>query len=174
MKKVLKYAGICAFVFALVAFILMLACPSLVYPLEKGDDLTVSGTLGIFGGVAASLDLGIFGKAEATYAATWSAVIAFVLLVVAMVILLAGFLLPLFKVHALDKVAGILNLVAVFALLVAGILIFIEVPCFAGANFDGKADGWTLGAGWVIAGILGIVGAVVAVIPTVFDFLGKK
>lgn len=174
MKKVLKYAGICAFVFALVAFILMLATSALVYPIEKTDDLTVSGTLGIFGGVIASADFGVFGKAEATYDATWSAVIAFILIIVAMIILLAGFILPLLKIHALDKVAGILNLVAVVALIVAAIFIFIEVPCFAGVNLNGKTDGWTLGGGWVVAGILAIVGGVIAILPAIFNFIGKK
>ncbi len=174
MKKLLKYSGICAFVLALVAFILMLSTSALVYPLERTDDATVSGIHGIFGGVVASLDLGIFGKVTGSYNATWSAIIAFVLILVSMIILLAGFVLPLLKVHALDKVAGILNLVAVLALIVAGIFLFIEKPCFAGANGWNSTDGWKLGAGWIVAGILSIFGGVVAILPAAFDFASKK
>ncbi len=170
MKKLLKYSGICAFVLALVAFILMLSTSALVYPIEKTDDATISGIYGIFGGVVA--DLGFLGKA--TYNATWSAIIAFVLIIVSMIILVAGFVLPLLKVHALDKVAGILNLVAVLALIVAGIFLFIEKPCFAGANSWNSTDGWKLGAGWIVAGILAIFGGVVAILPAAFDFASKK
>lgn len=169
MKKVLKYAGICAFVFALVAFILMLATDAMsanVDYIVGSTTLTISGIKGIFGGEI----LNGAGK----YEATWSAVIAFVLLIVAMIILLAGFILPLLKIHALDKVAGILNLVAVVALIVAAIFIFIEIPCFAGANEINNMDGWALGGGWVVAGILAIVGGVIAILPAIFNFIGKK
>ncbi len=169
MKKALKFSGIAAFVLALVAFILMLACPSLAAS-NGSASVEVSGTMGIFGGEIANL--GFLGKVA--YKGTWSAIIAFILIIVAMIILLAGFLLPLFKIHTLDKFAGILNLVAVIALIVAGIFLFIELPCFAGVNWDGNiADGWGLGAGWIIAGILSLLGGVVAILPAVFDFLGK-
>ena len=170
MKKFLQYSGIFAFVLALVAFILMLACPALAY---SNGSLTneIGGTMGIFGGELA--DLGFLGKVA--YKGTWSAIIAFFLLIGAMVILLLGFLLPLFKVHALDKFAGVLNLIAVLALIVAGVFLFIELPCFAGVNWDGKVgDGWALGAGWIIAGILALAGGIVAILPTAADFLSKS
>ncbi len=162
MKKVLKFSGIAAFVFALVAFILMLSCPSVTasgkYTGISGD---FSGVQGIFGGNGVN--------------ATWSAIIAFVLIIAAMIIILAGIILPILKIHALDKVAGVLNLIAVIALVVAGIFLFIEVPCFKGANDIGDTGSLALGlgAGWVIAGILSIIGGVVAILPAVFDFLGK-
>ncbi len=173
MKKLLKYSGICAFALALVAFILILATPALVYPVKNANDGTISGVFGIFGGVYGSISFGPFA-AQGTWNATWSAVTAFILILVAMIILLAGFVLPLLKIHALDKVAGILNLIAIFALIVAGIFLFIELPCFAGANGWNTTDGWDLGAGWIVAGILAILGGVVAILPTVFDFIGKK
>lgn len=174
MKKLLKYTGICSFILALIAFILMLSTNSLEYHGEH-TEAAISGILGTFGGVVASLNLGPLGTVSATYNATWSAVIAFILILVAMIILLAGFILPLLKIHTLDKVAGILNLVAVLALIVAGIFLFIELPCFVGAqNGNVKLDNWTLGAGWIVGGIMCLFAGVVAILPAAFDFLGKK
>ena len=40
MKKFLKFSGICAFLLALVAFILMMATPAVMY---KGDDVIAKG-----------------------------------------------------------------------------------------------------------------------------------
>ncbi len=171
MKKFLKYTGICSFVLALIAFILMLGTDSLVYNYKEGAfsvSTSISGTLGVFGGTYSLMGL------STTCNATWSAIIAFILIVVAMIILLAGFILPLLKIHTLDKVAGILNFVAVIALLVAGIFLFIELPCFASANGGGDYSGWSLGAGWIVAGIFCLLAGLLSVLPAIFDFLGKK
>lgn len=173
MKKLLKYTGICSFILALIAFILMLSTNSLEYHREH-TEAAISGILGTFGGVAASLNLGPLGTYNATYNATWSAIIAFILILVALIILLAGFILPLLKIHTLDKAAGILNLVAVLALIVAGIFLFIELPCFNGANGGGDTTGWSLGAGWIVGGIMCLLAGGVAILPAAFDFLGKK
>jgi len=163
MKKVLKFSGICAAVLVLVAFILQLASSSIHISTDffgytiSGD---VSGTAGTFGSGNAS--------------ATWSAIIAFVLLIVSFVIFVCGAVLPLANVHTLDKVLGILNLVAVVCAILAGIFLFIEVPCYAGANGFNTTDGMGLGVGWVFAGILSILGGVVGILPAVFDFIGSK
>lgn len=69
---------------------------------------------------------------------------------------------------------GILNLVAVVCAILAGIFLFIEVPCYAGANGFNTTDGMGLGVGWVFAGILSILGGVVGILPAVFDFIGSK
>ncbi len=167
MKKVLKFSGVAALLLAIVSFILMLSTSSVSI---TGSAFVFSRT-GTFTGIE-----GIFGNADSGLKPTWSAVIAFVLIIVAMIIIIAGIVLPILKIHALDKVAGVLNLVAVVALIVAGIFLFIEVPCFRGANeltTDVAGITYGLGAGWVIAGILSILGGVVAILPAVFDFLGK-
>ena len=93
--------------------------------------------------------------------------------------MLAGFILPLLKVKALDKFAGILNLIAVCALVTAGILLFFSVPVFYQANKDGaigvyNQDVYHLGAGWIIGAILSIVAGAIAILPTAMDFIGKK
>lgn len=171
MKKLLKYTGICSFILALIAFILMLGTNSLVFNYKEGAisvSTSISGILGIFGGTYTILGI------STTCNATWSAIIAFILILVAMIILLAGFILPLLKIHTLDKVAGILNFVAVVALIVAGIFLFIELPCFAGANGGGDTTGWSLGGGWIVGGIMCLFAGGVAILPAVFDFLGKK
>lgn len=167
MKKVLKFSGVAALLLAIVAFILILATNS----------VSITGTVSFIGfsktGTFTGVQ-GIFG--DENIKATWSAIIAFILIIVAMVILIVGIVLPILKIHALDKVAGILNLVAVVALIVAGIFLFIEVLCFRGANDlakDVTGVSYGLGAGWIIAGILSIFGGIVAILPAAFDFLGK-
>jgi hypothetical protein len=106
----------------------------------------------------------------------WPALIGWILILVAMIILCAGVVLPLLKVKALDKFAGVLNLVAVGSLVAAGILIFFTEPAFGAAN-EWSSDAikaWTLGGGYIAAGILAIVGGALAILPAAVDFIGKK
>ncbi len=120
------------------------------------------------------------GEIQATLA--WTGLIGWILMLVAILILIAGFVLPLLKVTALEKFAGILNLVAVVSLIVAGILVFISAPVFQEANKDnalsllwaGYYKDFTLGVGWIFAGILAVVGGVLAILPAAVDFIGSK
>ena len=168
MKKYLKYSGIVALVFALVAFILLMACKCIIHVDNSGT--WYSGISAVFGGGKGAI-AGFEGDANAKLA--WVALIGWISILVAMIILLAGIILPLLKVKALDKFAGILNLVAVIALLVGGILVFFTVPAFAAAN-DLTAENWKLGGGFVAAGILAIIGGCFAILPAAVDFIGKK
>ena len=175
MKKFLQFSGLIAAVVAIVAFILLLACPSMTYTLGNSTS-EISGIYGIFGGKITASGWGIsvdLGEIKATA----SAVIAFVLLIVAIVILLLGAILPVFKVTALNKFSGLLNLIAVIALVAAGILVFIEVPCYCAAqstaDYTLKTDGYALGAGWIVAAICAIVAGVLAVAPSFANFIAK-
>ena len=168
MKKALKFSGLAALVLGLVAFILIMASHSLVYDGNSGT--WFSGISAVFGGGRGAI-AGFEGDAKAKLA--WTALIAWILILAAMIILLAGVILPLLKVKALDKFAGVLNLVAVCALVVAGILIFLTVPVFKTAN-DMSDDKWLLGGGYIAAGILAIVGGALAILPAAVDFVGKK
>ena len=176
MKKLLKFSGICAAVIALVGFILLMATPILEY--HNGDSWTLV-TGGVFGG-GAVIDAG--GSTNMDHKLAWTGLIAWILILVAIIILVAGFVLPLLKVTALEKFAGVLNLVAVIALIVAGILVFFSAIAFRDVNFItvlGEkhplyGDAYKLGAGWVIAGILAIVGGVLAILPAAVDFIGSK
>ena len=107
--------------------------------------------------------------------AVWSSIIGWILAMVGVIALLLGVILPLLK---LNKFAGLLNLIALGALVVAGIFIFISQPC----TFTSKASGETyeafkdykMNATWIIAAILYIAGGVLAALPAAVDFIGKK
>ena len=170
MKKFLQFAGLISAVLAIVAFILMLAGKALVYETSSAQYF-VSGSRALFGGKEETL----LGTAEYKPAAT--ALIAWILVLAAIIILVAGVVLPLLKVNALEKVAGLLNLVAVCALVVGGILLFFTQPVFNAANETALGtiyDDYKLGAAYVIAAILAILGGVVAILPAAMDFIGKK
>lgn len=83
-------------------------------------------------------------------------------------------LLPLLKVKVSDKILAICNCAAVVLAIVAAIFLFIEVPCFVKANGIDTKDGFSLGAGWIAAGILSILGGLVGAISPVFALLGHK
>lgn len=174
MKKVLKYAGLCSAVLAVLTFIFMMAFNALEY--KSGDTTTVvSGTRAIFGETVH----GSLG--DVTYKGAPTALIAWILVLVAVIILVAAVVLPLLKVNALEKFAGILNLVAVGALVTAGILLFFTQGAYNEANVavigETKVYGYSdfkLTFGYVLAAILAIVAGVVAVAPAAVDFIGGK
>ena len=169
MKKFLKFSGIVAALLAVVAFILFMACPGV----KSGSDVVAKGTTLIFGKKETSTVLGVTFTGETKLA--WSALLAWIFVLVALVILLLGVILPLLKVNALEKFAGLLNLVAVVLLVVAGVFAFLSLAVFCSANgIDSVPEKWTLGAGWVIGGILAIVAGVCAILPAAVDLLGKK
>ena len=173
MKKFLKFSGAVAFVLALVAFILLMATHSVVYADNTAN--WYSGISAVFGGGTAQVNImGWSNSGSVDAKLAWPALLGWILVLVAMVILLAGVILPLLKVKALDKFAGILNLVAVLALVTGGILVFFTVPAFAAANEWNDAKGWTLGAGFIVAAILAILGGLVAILPAAVAFIEKK
>ena len=175
MKKVLKFAGIISAALALVGFVLLMVTP--VATAVSGW----TGTKYYYGGLNAIFASGNYtlvnGSSSLTQAFDgklgWSALLAWIFVLIALIILLLGIILPLLKVKALDKFAGILNLVAVCLLIVAGIFAFISKAVFISAN-DGKPADFAIGAGWVIGGILLIAGGVMAILPAAVDFIGKK
>ncbi len=167
MKKVLQFSGIIALVLAVVAFILMMATNAVNFS-NSLVDAHYAGTTAIFGADTTTA----LGTVHTNLA--WCALLAWIFVLVALIILLAGIVLPLLKVTALQKFAGILNLVAVILLVVAGVFMFLVVPVFLDANSVSSSDGFSIGAGWVIGGILAISGGVMAILPAVFDFIGKK
>ncbi len=185
MKKFLQFSGLIAAVVAIVGFVLMMTCPALNNPVYAGEKLlgtiVIPGTSGIFGGDWPSTGNALVDALLKYYGATIkitpSALIAFILMSVAVVILILGALLPIFKIKTLNKFAGLLNLIAVLALVAAGILLFFEVPCFLGAQAsegsEVNTDGWHLGAGWIIAGICAIAAGVLAIAPAFANFIAK-
>jgi len=171
MKKLLKFSGVIAAAFAIVSFILLLASSPVVGNVA-GVTITFSGTVGIFGN--GTTTVGPI-TTNGNWSSVWTGVMAFVLILDALLILIAGIVLPLLKVKAIEESAGILNIAAIICLILAGIFIFLETPAFLSANgFSNESNYYSLGGGWIAAGVLAIVSGVVAALPAVADLVGKK
>ena len=172
MKKVLQFAGLISLVLAAVAFILMLATPAIV--LTSGNTQYIyKGTVALFGSKESTNIAGLVTLTSETKPSVL-ALIGFILLVVGLIIVLLGVILPLLKVNALEKFAGVLNLVALVCFVLGGVFMFIVIPSFASANEWNSTDGVSIGAGWVIGGILAIVAGACAIAPAAAAFLAKK
>ena len=166
MKKYLKYAGICSLVLAAIGFILMMATNAII--VGSGNlQLVYAGTVAIFGKQSS-------GLLDASYNPSPLALIGWILALAGLVIVLLGIIMPLFKVKAFTKFAGLLNLIAVGCLVVAGIFMFIVVPTFFGANDMDVPNNANIGAGWVIGAIIYILAGAVAILPAAMDFISKK
>ena len=175
MKKVLQFAWLISLALGVVAFILMMATPAIIHTLVGDTQTVYAGTTAIFGKTTET-DV-IIGTLTNTTKPSPLALIGWILILVALIIVLLGVVLPLLKVKALEKFSGILNLVACAALVVAGIFMFLVVPTFYGANgVEPKdiPDGAAIGAGWVIGGIVAIVAGAFAILPAAAAFFGKK
>lgn len=182
MKTFFKFSGLIAAVLAIVAVILMIATPSL-YVVSGDNTYTVSGVAALFGeDIIASA--GGFSANLGHINPGWAATVAWILAIVAVVALLVVSILPLLKIHALDKFAGIIAIAAAGALLVAGILVFMTQPAMNAANTTTNQvlgqtvkteafKDYSLNASYVIAAILNIVAGAVAVCPAVANLIKK-
>ena len=157
MKKFLQFSGLIAAGLALAAFIFLLAGKGLIW--REGEySHTISGVNVIFGG---------------DYKLAATALIGWIFVLLAMLALIAVSVLPLLKVNALDKFAGLITLCSAGLLLVAAILIFCSKAAFVGANGSFYKN-YSLTFAFVFAGILSIGGAVVAALPACMKLVGKK
>ena len=166
MKKVLPFMGLVALVCGLVAFILMLATSAIHGSTSLGD-YSYSGVTAIFGHKST-------GLLDPEYKPSILALIGWILALVGLLASLAGVLGGLLKIKALQKLGGLLMLVAAGCFLVAGIFMFLVVPTFFGANELDVPSSAGVGAGWVIGAILNLVAAAAAALPAVMGLLGKK
>ena len=172
MKKVLQFAGLISLALAAVAFVLMMATPAVIQPVIGDTQTVYAGTTAIFGKTT-STDV-VIGTLTNTTKPSVLALIGWILILVAMIILALGVILPLLKVKALEKFSGVLEIAACAALVVAGIFMFLVVPSFYGANGWDVGDKTQIGAGWVIGGIVAIVAGAFAILPACANFFGKK
>ena len=166
MKKFLQFSGLIAAALALAAFIFLMAGSALVYR-NNNSAYYVPGTIAIFGG---DLKMSIL-TLECSLAAP--ALIAWIFVLLSMLALIVVSVLPLLKVKALDKFAGLITLCAAGLLLVGGILLFFTKVAFTGANSN-VFDDYHLAFPFVFAAILCLGAAGVAALPTVMGLLGKK
>lgn len=168
MKKVLQFAGLISLVLGVVAFILMMATPAVIQPLVGDTQTVYAGTTAIFGKTESTILGDVVTKPSVL------ALIGWILILVAMIIVALGVILPLFKVKALEKFSGILDIVALACFVVGGIFMFLVVPTFYAANEWDVADNTQIGAGWVIGGIIAIIAGAFAILPAAAAFFGKK
>lgn len=172
MKKLLQFSGFIALACGLFAFILVLATNAIVF---KSGNLQVvtAGTTALFGKTESTTVLG--QTVTSTTKPSVLALIGWILLILAMIIVCLNVVLPLLKVKALEKYATLMSFVALGLFVVAGIFFFIVVPTFISANGGDKVpDGTSIGAGWVIAGIFSLVAGGFAALPPIFAMVGKK
>ena len=168
MKKVLQFSGLISLVLAVVAFILMMATNACIQS-SGSVQVVTEGTTAIFGKTESTILGDVVTKPSAL------ALIGWILMLVGMIIVLAGVVLPLLKINALEKFAGILNLVALICFVLGGIFMFLVAPTFWAANSDSDMpDNFKIGAGWVIGGIIAIVAGAFAILPAAAAFIGKK
>lgn len=168
MKKVLQFSGVISAVLAIVAIVFVLATPAMKFTGLLSETL-IPGTTALFGEKTT-----VLGKVVVVYKPSVLALIGWILALVGTLVVLCGVILPLLKVKGIKRFAGVMNLIAVVTLVLAGVFMFLVVPTFASANYDGHTDGLTIGAGWVIAGILSIAAGAFAILPAAADFLAKK
>lgn len=182
MKKLLKFAPLCALLLGAAALILILASHALTYS-AQGSIASASGWYSgaavIFGKgpqFAEGSILGFGASGESTFEGklAWNALLAFIFFVVALVALLLSSLMVFVKIKALEKFGGLIALVAAGLLLVGGIFLFFTLPAFAAANEWNSTDGFKLGVGWIIAAILAIVAGVASACPAVLALVEKK
>ena len=167
MKKVLQFSGLISLVLAVVAFILMMASDAVI---QSSGSLQV-----VYGGTKAIFGYKGEGLLDPDVKLAPLALIAWILILVGMIIVAAGVILPLLKINALEKFAGILNLVALVCFVLGGIFMFIVVPNLWAANEWGDVpDNAKIGAGWVIGGIIAIVAGAFAILPAAAAFVGSK
>ena len=156
MKKLLEISGFLALALAIVVFVLMMATPAIV---TKDADVISSGVETIFGKDWHLAPL---------------ALVAWIFVLLAILVICVTVVLPLVKkVKGLEKFAGLLNIFACLLLVLAGLFMFLTLTSWKSANLGNLGDP-RIGAGWVIGGILSIVAGVVAILPAIANFLGKK
>ena len=178
MKKFLQFAGIISLALAAVGFILMMATPAVVGTtkiLGSTSTTNLNGINAIFGKGAdlSAAEILWFANSDGKIILSVTSLIGWILLLAGLVIVCLGIVLPLLKINALQKFAGLLNLIAVCAFVLAGVFMFLVVATVYGANGRDVADGAAIGAGWVIGGILAIAAGVIAILPAAADFMAK-
>ena len=167
MKKVLQFSGVISLVLAVVAIVLVLATPAMKFSLLS--ETLIPGTTAIFGEKTT-----VLGREVVVYKPSVLALIGWILALVGVLVVLCGVILPLLKVKGIKKFAGVMNVVAVVCLVLAGVFMFLVVPTFVSANGGEVSEYHHIGAGWVIAGILSIAAGAFAILPAAADFLAKK
>ena len=174
LKKILPFTGLIAAVLAIVTLILMMACPVGVYTASSGDKSYVSGIAAIFGETK-ELGFGI----SSTIKLGWAGLLGWILIVVAILALIVAAVLQ-FVLKKKPQLGSILAIVAGVCAIVAGIFCFCGLAAVNSANVTEVSgtkiymfNDYNLGAGWVIAGILGLCAGGVALINCILGIVAS-
>lgn len=167
MKKFLTLGNIlvcCAALLALVAIIVGLCAPAVSYTVEafgKSSTTTYSGAQVTFG-YTAKTDTVVGTLSGEIWKFSFMNLLTYILAVVGIVFAVLAFL------GKLGKISGI---VAAACLLVAGVFFFLAVAFTVPASEKATMEGWKLGAGAIVGGILAILSALAMAAKT---FVIKK
>ena len=153
MKQFLKFSGVIAFLLTVVGFILFMATPAITY---KGDT-AFKGTEVIFGSKI------LFAEVKPSVLA----LIAWIFVLIAMLLLLCLVVLTFVKKDLLDKFGRIGSIIVALLLILAAIFSFFTVPTFYSANGGSAPDGISLGVGWIIGAILLILAGGLTICPLI-------
>lgn len=146
MKTFSKFASLIAALLALIALILLVSTNAMV-----NGNLTYSGQLACFGGKSLLGDI----------SPAWSGLLAFIFILIAILTLAVSAVAVFANIKPLKKYSSLINLFAACLLILAGIFAFLVVVAKDATDF------YSIGAGWVIAGILSILAGFVATCPIV-------
>lgn len=160
-KSQLKLLFLCAeILLAVVALVLLMATPGVFHQDPLFGTKDVAGIRVIFGGDNLNL--------------TWSGLLAFIFIAVAIVLLMVLCALEVAKKKF--ALANLCKIVIAGLLVAAGVFVFFTVPAFTGANGDysvniaGNAlSAYGLGAGWIIGAIVAIAAGAVAGVEVALD-----
>lgn len=166
MKKALKYFPLVAAALALIALIVGLAAPAVVYDSVIGENVSYSGWKCTFGYAEKYSTVLGSGEVEVLSFSFWN-LLTYILLLVGIVAAVLAFLKP-------DM--ALLGYVAAACFVGATVLFFCACPstAFAGIKDTEIADLLSLGAGAIVGAILSILAVLAAAASPVLTLLNKK
>lgn len=189
MKTFLKFSGIIAAIVGAVAAVLLVVgnCLSLTASVTALGITTTTvtsygSTIALFGSGSTTTVITVAGTTTTGNPISFDghvsavALIGWILILVAVVALLLAFILAFFKVKAVDKFAGLINLCAAACLVAGGIMVLSSMPSIINDSLGLTTDsneGFAFSWNWVMAAILAFAAAVLALFPTCADFASK-
>ena len=169
MKKYLKFSGVVSIVLSIVLLVLLITSEFLIYTDLPFKDV-FTGKQALFGGREG------FNNAAV-------ALVAWAFIASSLILLVVGFLAPMINLTgSANKVAAVVNFIAVGLFVVAGILILFSMDAFISANMSntGVREFWPFlksygySGAWIFLGILSIVTGLITVVPALGNILEKK
>ena len=153
-KKNIQIFSFCTIALAALAVILYLFCPAI-----KAD--------GITGDVTYSGLEVIFGKSSTVLGVKATILKFSFLLFLGFVFALAGLVITILPLCGVK--CKLFPIIAIACFVVAAVFVFLSKNCCVLPNGDMGADGYDLGIGAIIAGILYILAGCASALPIVFD-----